>query len=79
MQLLEWLHEKIRNDFEHFIPKTLLVSSDACLRVSGICLRLAIDILTKSNNVTPHGIDDLPTELHSVLISVTTLQAENDA
>ncbi len=31
MQLLEWLHEKIRNDFEHFMPKTLRVSSKAPL------------------------------------------------
>lgn len=79
MQLLEWLHEKIRNDFEHFIPKTLLVPSDDCLRVSRICLRLAIDILMKSNNVTPHGTDDLPTRLHSALISVKALQAGRNA
>jgi hypothetical protein len=75
MQLLEWLHEGIRNDFEHFIPKILLASSDDCLRASETCLRLTIDVLTKSNNVTPYGIDDLQTELRSALISVTALQA----
>ena len=45
MQLLEWLHERIRNDFEHFIPKILLASCDDCLRASEVCLRLATDIL----------------------------------
>ena len=75
MQLFEWLHEKIRNDFEHFIPKNLLASSDDCLRASEVCLRLTIDLLTKSNNVTPHGIDDLENELRSALLSVTTLQS----
>ena len=73
MQLLEWLHKKIRNDFEHFIPKILLVSSDDCLRASEVCLRLTIDLLTKSNNVTPHGIDDLENGLRSALLSVTAL------
>lgn len=75
MQLLEWLHEEIRNDFEHFIPKTLLASSDDCLCASEICLRLTIDLLTQSNNVTPYGIDDLQTEIRSALLSVTALQA----
>lgn len=75
MQLLEWLHEEIRNDFEHFIPKLLLASSDDCLRASETCLRLTIDLLTKSNNVTPYAIDDLQTELRSVIVSVTALRA----
>ena len=75
MKLLEWLHEKIRNDFEHFIPRTLLVSPDDCLRTSEICLRLTIDLLTKSNNIMPCGIDDLETELCSAHISVKALQA----
>ncbi len=74
MQLLEWLHEKIRNDFEHFMPKILRVSSTDCLRVSEICLRLTINLLTKSNNITPYGIDDLHTELRSALVSVVALQ-----
>lgn len=74
MQSLEWLHERIRNDFEHFIPKTLLASRDDCLRASEICLRLAIDILAKSNNVMPFGIDDLQNKLHSVSISIAALR-----
>ncbi len=80
MKLLEWLHEEIRNDFEHFIPKTLLTSSDDCLRASEVCLQLTIDILKKSNNVKPFGIEDLQAKLHSASISVVSLRANlNDA
>ena len=75
MKLLEWLHEAIRNDFEHFIPKTLLVSCDDCLRASEVCLRLSADILTKSNNVMLFEIDDLQNKLHSAVISIAALQA----
>jgi len=73
MQSLEWLYERIRNDFEHFIPKTLLASCEDCLHASEVCLRLAIDILTKSNNVMPFGIDELQNKLHSVYIFIAAL------
>ena len=76
MKLLEWLHEQIRNDFEHFIPKNLLVSSDDCLRASEICSRLTIDLLTKSNNIMVREIDDLQTELRLVHISIKSLQGD---
>jgi hypothetical protein len=75
MKLLEWLHEEIRNDFEHFIPKTLLASCDDCLHASEVCLRLTTDILTKSNNVMPFGIEELQIKLHSVSISIAALRA----
>ena len=73
MHSLEWLHEEIRNDFEHFIPMNLLVSSDDCLRSASLCLRLAIDLLTKSNNVNvlQDGLDVLRSELSSTLASVS--------
>ena len=79
MRLLERLHEEIRNDFEHFIPKTLRVSSEDCLRASEICLRHTIDLLEKSNNVTPYGIEGLEAELSSTLASVTDLQSNLDS
>jgi hypothetical protein len=75
MKLLEWVHGAIRNDSEHFIPRTLLVSSDDCLRVSETCLRLAIELLTASNNVAPYKIDDLPSALHAAAASVSALKA----
>lgn len=72
MHLLERLHEEIRNDFEHFIPKSLVVCSDDCLRGAELCLRLAMDLLTKSNNINVllDGLDGLHTELNSTLVSV---------
>jgi len=75
MRFLEWLHEEIRNDFEHFIPRTLLASSDDCLCASETCLRLAIDLLTKSQNIMPYGIDDLPTALHAASAAVSAFRA----
>lgn len=75
MQLLEWLHERIRNDFEHFIPKTLLASCDDCFRASEVCLQLSTDILTKSNNVMLFGIEDLQNKLHSAFIAIAALRA----
>lgn len=73
MQLIEWLHVRIRNDFEHFIPKILLASCHDCLRASAVCLRLATDILTKSNNVMPIAVDNIQNKLHSVSISIAVL------
>lgn len=73
VHLLEWLHEEIRNDFEHFIPKKLLVCSDDCLRAAELCLQLAMDLLTKSNNVNVLSceMEALQTELNSTLVSVS--------
>ena len=41
MKTLEWLHERIRNEYEHFVPKyysspvlDLVAASDLCLRLS---------------------------------------------
>jgi hypothetical protein len=76
MQLLEWLHEEIRNVFEHFIPEIRLVPSDYCLHASETCLQLAFDLLTRSNNVISHGIDDLETKLYSALISISAFRAK---
>lgn len=75
MKLLEWLHEEIRNEFEHFIPKALLASCDDCLHASEVCLRLTTDMLTKPNNVMPFRIEELQIKLHSVSISVAALRA----
>ena len=73
MKLLEWLHEEIRNDLEHFIPKNLLVCTEDCMLAAELCLRLAMDLLTKSQNVNvrPCEMDALRTELCSTLASVS--------
>jgi hypothetical protein len=75
MRLLEWLHESIRNDFEHFIPKILLALSDDCLEASETCLRLAIRLVTTSNNIAPVKIDGLPAALDAATAAVLSLKA----
>lgn len=73
MKLLEWLHENIRNDFEHFIPRTLLASSNDCLRAAETCLRIAVDLLTRSNNITPSPTHDLAIHLNETSIALAAL------
>ncbi len=54
MKLLEWLHEKIRNEFEHFTPKLLSVSIADLIRSLVLCLELSKKILFESGNVIHH-------------------------
>jgi len=51
MQCLEWLHEEIRNEFEHFIPKLLLASTEDCLSVAKICIRTTSKLFYDSGNI----------------------------
>ncbi len=55
--LLEWLHEEIRNEFEHFIPKLYSVSTSDSIASSILCLELTFKLLFESRNVIPH--DDI--------------------
>jgi hypothetical protein len=48
MQVLEWLHEMVRNEFEHFIPKLYLVSQDLLLNASRISIELSQKLLFES-------------------------------
>lgn len=51
MRTLEWLHERIRNVYEHFIPQGYLAPvSDLC-GASKVCLTLASRVLFESGNV----------------------------
>jgi hypothetical protein len=76
MKLLEWLHENIRNEYEHFMPKTLLASSADCFRAAEVCLRIAHDLLTKSNNIAPYNIDDLPKAIKAAAASLSEMTAD---
>lgn len=51
MQVLEWLHEEIRNEFEHFIPKLYYVPIPDLLSASRVCLNLSFKLLFESQNV----------------------------
>lgn len=51
MKTLEWLHERIRNEYEHFVPKFYTAPINDLLEAAELCLHLAIALLFKSGNV----------------------------
>ena len=51
MKSLEWLHERIRNEYEHFIPKLYLTYKNDLINASKICNKLSIQLLFHSGNV----------------------------
>ncbi|MEW6237925.1 MAG: hypothetical protein AB1656_21260 [Candidatus Omnitrophota bacterium] len=58
MKTLEWLHEKVRNEVEHFIPKIYLVDSHDLLEASMLCLEISHFLLFESGNVTIKNLLD---------------------
>ena len=56
MKLVEWLHEQIRNEYEHFIPKIYLAPIDDLLYVSGLCVEISRKLIFESGNVIFHNI-----------------------
>jgi len=69
MSRLEWLHEEVRNEYEHFVPKFYLASADDLLRAAETCLCVTHEILFSSNNVLFHEMpgEQLKNILQSVL------------
>jgi hypothetical protein len=51
MATLEWLHEQVRNEIEHFVPKHYTAFVPDLVRASEICLRLTRELLFCSGNV----------------------------
>lgn len=51
MKTLEWLHEEIRNEYEHFIPKYYTAPVQDLLVAADLCLHLAHKLLFDSENV----------------------------
>jgi len=51
MATLEWLHESIRNVFEHFVPKHYSASVRELLAAGDVCLHIAGELLYGSGNV----------------------------
>jgi hypothetical protein len=51
MLLIEWLHENIRNEFEHFIPKKYYVAIPNLISASAVCLSLSFKLFFESRNV----------------------------
>lgn len=52
MQRLEWLHEDIRNGYEHFIPKSFSAPINDLVELTDVSLRLCRDLL-ESQMVIP--------------------------
>jgi len=51
MATLEWLHESVRNEYEHFIPKYYSASVRELMEAARVCLRVSSDLLFRSGNV----------------------------
>jgi len=69
--ILEWLHEDIRNEFEHFVPKLYTAAVSDLSQASVLCLRLIQELLFESGNVihhsSPDGLKNLIREVSSKL------------
>lgn len=51
MATLEWVHERIRNEYEHFIPKLYMAPVASLLRAAYLCISLARALLMDSGSV----------------------------
>jgi hypothetical protein len=50
MRTLEWLHEDIRNEYEHFVPTALGAPEASLSSATSLCLRLSGEVLFQSKN-----------------------------
>lgn len=64
MRNLEWLHERIRNQYEHFVPKLYMSSIEDLVADTNICLRLSEKLLFESGNASLYGVS--PEVLHGL-------------
>ena len=48
---LEWLHQEIRNKYEHFVPKSYGAPINELLLASQICIRICEEILVNPTNI----------------------------
>lgn len=69
MEHLEWLHEGVRNEYEHFVPKLYVAPSRDLLLAASICITASDDVIFESQNVLFHEMppDQLRTLLKSVI------------
>jgi hypothetical protein len=51
MKTLEWLHEEIRNEYEHFVPKIYISPIHDLINVSKLCIKLSRNLLLESGNI----------------------------
>jgi hypothetical protein len=78
MMTLEWLHESIRNEYEHFIPKLYSAAVDNLLLASKIALTTASKCLFDSGNVlvyVPETTNNLKDKFNSLLEVISNRRA----
>jgi len=51
MKILEWLHEDIRNEYEHFIPKSYSAPAESLIHAALTCCSLSEKLLFQFGNV----------------------------
>ena len=74
---LEWLHEQVRNEFEHFVPKFYLASTDYCLEAAGICLRLSQEVLFQSRNMFPRHVEGIENQIPDLMAGIRDLRSQS--
>ncbi len=67
LRLLEWLHENIRNEFEHYIPKLYWVCTPSLVAASHLALRIIQWLLRDSRSI--HSV---PRGTHTRLAKMTS-------
>jgi len=79
MKTFEWLHEDIRNEYEHFITKFYSVVVHELIMATELCLRVSKELLFESVNVIFHTVtkESLKELLESVFKGVTLLLRNN--
>ena len=67
MNILEWLHENIRNEYEHFIPKLYSAPKYDLINASIICCNLSKVLIYNTNIII---FDFIPKDLN---VSISTV------
>ena len=78
MKTLEWLHERIRNEYEHFVPKYYSAPVTDLLGATRLSLDVSGRLLFESVNVLFHAIaqDDLQTLFDGVIAALSRKAGE---
>ena len=82
MRLYEWLHERIRNDYEHFVPKIYLSPIQDLIAAAWLCIKFSKELLFESGNVVfhivkPEDLDKLFHEIQLICADKITYQVKD--
>lgn len=51
MQILEWLHEDVRNAIEHFVPSSRLIETESMIEAIHLCIRYSVQLICESGTI----------------------------